>query len=429
MFSSSGSGEDDVIFTASGSANRAVVKCAETILGDQYTDADSIGALKYYDFADSTWKVSGDDTWTTSADTTETFHVHELLARECLKEREKVRRRISGSFIFDPATRSADVLTTSALVNKRPPFRNAFGYTIGAATRYYFASSMTWSVRPSAFDFEGFLVDVDVTIQPLEEADTKGRGGTGGGGGSGGGSGGYGTGIGFTHGGGTPGGTPGALLQLKSQTSGTGTGSLTASQTAKLAAITLDGSNNIQSFSVSAGVYPLDTNNIHPAFTFNVSDELTALTIAAGVTLLTAAQIDDSDGTTKKFATSAQLTAIGSNTSSISSLTSLYSSVNSRLTTAEGEIDTLQTDVDALEVDVSDLETLIDRLRDLIKDDGSDKGIYATTTKLLTNARLTIADKSAQLFAGSNTGVSVTESSPGTIGSKSRPTASGSRPR
>ena len=42
---------------------------------------------------------------------------------------------------------------------------------------------MTWSVRPSAFDFEGFLVDVDVTIQPLEEADTKGRGGTGGGGG------------------------------------------------------------------------------------------------------------------------------------------------------------------------------------------------------------------------------------------------------
>ena len=410
MFSSSGSGEDDVIFTASGSANRAVVKCAETILGDQYTDADSIGALKYYDFADSTFKVSGDDTWTTSADTTETFHVHELLARECLKERSKVRRRISGSFIFDPAKRSSDVLTAGALTNERPSFRNAFGYTIGAATRYYFASSMTWSVRPSAFDFEGFLIDVDVTIQPLEEEDTKGRGGTGGSGGSGGGSGGYGTGIGFTHGGGTPGGTPGALLQLKSQTSGTGTGSLTAAQTAKLAAITLDGSNNIESFSVSTGVYPLDTNNIHPAFTFNVSDELTALTIAAGVTLLTAAQIDDSAGTTQKFATSAQLTAIGNNTSSISSLTSLFNGVNSRLTTAEGDIDTLETDVDTLEGQVTAIRRVLQDVNS-----GGGKGVYFTDTKLTSNAHLAVQDKRAILFAGSNTGVNIQETSPGTI--------------
>ncbi|MGI9587815.1 MAG: hypothetical protein ACR2MR_06370 [Dietzia maris] len=435
LYSSDTGSGDDVIHVADTNANRAIVKAAESILGDRYTPADSVGAMKRWNFTSNTWAPTGSGTWVTMDSQSSPTFVHELLARLTIQERKVVLRKIAGTFVFDPSQRSGPVGTLTATNRKIPTFRHLWTYTIGASAKKYAAQTMTWSVRPTTFDFEGFFVDADRTSLPDQEANDRDRKDTGQGG----------------QGGGpttTPGGVDGttqAILAVKAiaQTS-SGSGNLTAEQTNKLAAITIDGSNKISSLSVSAGVYPLDTDNIHPAFTFDGSDKITALDTATGSLILTADQVNDAN-TSHKFATAAQLTKIGTNETSIatnatniqsnvnaigttsSNLTSLTSSVGTNTTnissiqssvnTNSSNISSLTSSVGTNTSAISTLDGEVDQIQDVIQavTGGGGKGVYFATTKTTTNAHVSVADKLANLFAGSNTGVAVSESSPGLI--------------
>jgi hypothetical protein len=369
IFNTADAGEADVTFVADHTKNRAIVKVADTILGDAYTGTDSLGALRHWNFSSEQWVRTGSSgqTWGTTDDTDPGLFLHELLALRGLQERKTFVPQVSGTFVFNPAAKSYDAATAEARAeNKLPALHQLIRYDVGVDGRKYFFQSATWTAKSTSFDFAGFIVDVDRNFVPNTTDDDQisvpDFGGFGGGG------------LGPNEDATNGGGFANDLQVIKGEISsgGSGTG-LTDEQIDKLDAITL-----------------------------NASGQISALTSdPTRGDILSADQIDDSTSTSNKFATPAQISAIGNNTTQVNGL-------KVRMTTAEN-------DIDALEIDFADLELSIDRLLDLIKDTGGDKGIYATTTKLLTNARVTIADKSAQLFAGSNTGVSVTESSPGTI--------------
>lgn len=430
LFATGDSGDGDVVFVADTDSNRAIVKVCETILGDRYTTGDAVGALRVWNPGTSTWLSTGSSTWRTMDAPSSGSYLHTLHASLGIQERAKLRRMISGSFVYDTSNVSTMYAPSADLL---PSFRKLFSFAIGNTTRSYAGLSMTWTIKSSTFDFEGFLVDVDRDFtSTTSDGTTIPRDDTG-----------------TSTGGTTPdggGGLPAEIYQLRSDiAAGGGTGDLSTEDAAKLNAITLDASNRIASFLVTGGTYPLDNDNLSPAFTINGSDELTALTIAAGVTnLITADNVDDS-GSAHKFATAGQLTQITTNTNNVSA-------IDTRVTTNEGDISSLQTSVStnsgkistlegttaghtssisSLQTsvatnttnisinasDIDDLEILVDRIFDLIKDTtgGGGKGVYYDSSKVVTNSYLGLANKIADLRASDKTGISIVESSPGTI--------------
>ncbi len=113
-------------------------------------------------------------------------------------------------------------------------------------------------------------------------------------------------------------------------------------------------------------------------FTLDGSDNITG--IALQTNAIAAAAIAQSSGL--QFISSSELAAITTNTSNVS---------------------TLQSEVQAIEDVIQSVTS------------GGGKGVYFNSTKVTTNAHVTVGDKAASLFAGSNTGVAVTETSPGTV--------------
>lgn len=195
-----------------------------------------------------------------------------------------------------------------------------------------------------------------------------------------------------------PGGiAPGPVATVRNRLSGGGGSGLTAEQITKLGAITVTGSN-ITDFTVSGTV--LDNSNVSGSasttttatlqgqitnilrvtdnFTLNAEHNITVADFVANAINPTAIN----ETSSKTFATSTQLAAIGTNTSNVS---------------------TLQTEVQAIEDVIQSVTS------------GGGKGVYFNSGKVTTNAHVTVIDKGANLFAGSNTGVSVTETSPGTV--------------
>ena len=466
LFSTNDTGEDDVVFVADVNANRAIVKVAETILGDSYTGADSVGALRVWNFTSSAWGASHATTWRTMDDTTTGKFIHEQLAHLGLQERAKVLRKISGTFAFDPSQRNGANLTAANTTRKIPSFRHLFAYTIGASSKAYAGQSLQWSVRSTAFDFEGFLVDVDRTLEPASADDTR-KDVTGGGTST----------TGDTP---TGGGIAAELYAVRSDigTGGNGNGGLTAEEQAKLNAITLDASNRISSFLVGIDAYPLDSDELNPAFSINASDQLTALAVAPGTQILTADQIDDSS-TAHKFATAGQLSQITANQNAISTNTSAISTnatdinqnaisistLSSNDTTQASQISTLQSDVSTIQGDVSTLqsgvstntsaianltsdqvddssstthkfatssqllqistnvsdinalESNVTQIQQILKDTtgGGGIGVYTDTSKLTTSSYLGLSSTSSKLQAGGGTSFEATETSPGTL--------------
>lgn len=431
LFSTNDTGEEDVVFVADVNANRAIVKVAETILGDSYTGADSVGALRVWNFNSSAWGSSFSDTWRTMDDTTTGKFIHEQLAHLGLQERAKVLRKISGTFAFDTSQRNGPNLVASNLARKIPSFRHLFAYTIGASSKAYAAQSLQWSVRSTAFDFEGFLVDVDRTLEPANADDTR-RDVTGGGTST----------TGDTP---TGGGIAAELYAVRSDigTGGNGNGGLTAEEQAKLNAITLDASNRISSFLVGVGAYPLDSDELNPAFTINASDQLTALAVEPGTQLLTADQIDDAS-TAHKFATSGQLSQITANQNAISTNTSAISSNSTSISTLQSGVSTntsaianltsdqvddssstthkFATSSQLLQIstnvsDISALESDVTQIQTILKDTsgGGGIGVYTDSSKATTSSYLGLSSTESKLQAGGGTSFQATEQSPGRL--------------
>ena len=354
IFNTGDGAENDVTFVADHNANRAIVKVSESILGDAYTGTDSIGALRHWNFDTSQWVRTGasGQKWGTTDDTDAALMLHELLALRGLQERATFVPQVSGTFLFDPGQRLGTAGSALATGRKLPALHQLIRYDVGADGRKYFFQSATWTAKTTSFDFAGFIVDVDRNFSPTSTDDDQIAVPSGFGGG------GFGPSDDHTNGG----GLPGALNVVKGEALSGGTGGgLTSTQEAKLAAITLNGSNQI------AGL----------------------TTDATASALLTTDQVDDADSTSHKFATPTQLSTISNN--------------SGRLTTAEGDIDTLEGQVLAIRRVLQDVNS------------GGGKGVYFTDNKLTSNAHLAVQDKRAILFAGSNTGVNIQETSPGTI--------------
>ena len=346
--------ENDVTFVADHNKNRAIVKVSESILGDAYTGTDSIGALRHWNFSTSQWVRTGasGQKWGTTDDTDAALMLHELLALRGLQERTTFVPQVSGTFLFDPGQRSADAGTLTATANGLPALHQLIRYDVGVDGRKYFFQSATWTAKTTSFDFAGFIVDVDRNFSPNSTDDDQIAVPSGIGGG------GFGPSDDHTNGG----GLPGALNVVKGEalSGGTGTG-LTSTQALKLAAITINAQNEISAFT----------------------------TDATKGDILTTDQIDDASSTSNKFATPGQLSNISNN--------------SGRLTTAEGDIDTLESQMLAVRRVLQDVNS------------GGGKGVYFTDSKLTSNAHLSVQDKRAILFAGSNTGMNIQETSPGTI--------------
>ena len=354
IFNTGDGAENDVTFVADNNVNRAIVKVSESILGDAYTGTDSIGALRHWNFNTSQWTRTGSSgqKWGTTDDTDAALMLHELLALRGLQERTTFVPQVSGTFLFDPGQRMGTAGSLTATGRGLPALHQLIRYDVGVDGRKYFFQSATWTAKTTSFDFAGFIVDVDRNFSPTSTDDDQiavpfGVGG-----------GGFGPSDDHTNGG----GLPGALNVVKGEalTGGTG-GGLTSTQEAKLAAITLNASNEIEKFT----------------------------TDATRGDLLTTDQIDDSNSTSNKFATPNQLSTISNN--------------SGRLTTAESDIDTLEGQMLAVRRVLQDVNS------------GGGKGVYFTDNKLTTNAHLAVQDKRAILFAGSNTGMNIQETSPGTI--------------
>lgn len=357
IFNTGDGAENDVTFVADHNKNRAIVKVSESILGDAYTGTDSIGALRHWNFSSSQWVRTGSSgqKWGTTDDTDAGLMLHELLALRGLQERTTFVPQVSGTFLFDPGQRMGTAGSALATGRKLPALHQLIRYDVGVDGRKYFVQSATWTAKTTSFDFAGFIVDVDRNFVPGGTDDDQiavpdfGPGGF---------AGGTGPSDDATNGG----GLPGALNVVKGEalTGGTG-GGLTSTQTAKLDAITLNGSNQISAFT----------------------------TDATKGDILTTDQIDDSASTSNKFASPGQLSNISNN--------------SGRLTTAEGDIDTLENQMIAIRRVLQEVNS------------GGGKGVYFTDSKLTTNAHLSVQDKRAILFAGSNTGMNIQETSPGTI--------------
>ena len=353
IFSTADSGENDVTFVADHTKNRAIVKVAETILGDAYTGADSVGALRHWNFSSSQWVRTGSSgqKWGTTTDTDADLFVHELLAKQAIQERNTTTPQISGTFIFRPSAVQYNGVTNLAYnLSKVPRFWNLWNYEIGAEDRKYFAQTLTWTARSMSFDFQGFLVDVDRTFTPNSTDDDQ-------------------VAVGFTGGGSGPnedatggGGLPGALQVVRAvanTNTGSGTG-LTTTQTNKLAAISI-----------------------------NASNEIDGLTTENGAVLIKSGQVDDSGNSTHRFATQSQLNAIASNTT--------------RIGTAEGDIDDLEDDIQVI--------------RRALKDTtgGGGKGVYYDDNKATAKSHVAVQQYGAKLQAGAGTSYQASESSPGRL--------------
>lgn len=194
-------------------------------------------------------------------------------------------------------------------------------------------------------------------------------------------------------GGGIP---PGPMATFKSSLAAGGAG-ITAEQATKLAAITVTG-NDISDFQVTGQV--LDNSNVagsaSTSTTANLQQQITAMQLVTskfslnqaneitGITLnqnaISTAAINETSS--NQFVSAAQVASIAANVNNIS---------------------TLQAEVQAIENVIQSVTT------------GGGKGVYFTNNKLQTNAHLAVQDKRALLQAGSNTGVNIQESSPGTI--------------
>ena len=354
IFNTGDGAENDVTFVADHNANRAIVKVSESILGDAYTGTDSIGALRHWNFDTSQWVRTGasGQKWGTTDDTDAALMLHELLALRGLQERATFVPQVSGTFLFDPGQRLGTAGSALATGRKLPALHQLIRYDVGDDGRKYFFQSATWTAKTTSFDFAGFIVDVDRNFSPNSTDDDQIAVPSGFGGG------GFGPSDDHTNGG----GLPGALNVVKGEALSGGTGGgLTSTQEAKLAAITLNGSNQI------AGL----------------------TTDATASALLTTDQVNDANSTSHKFATPTQLSTISNN--------------SGRLTTAEADIDTLEGQVTAIRRVLQDVNS------------GGGKGVYFTDNKLTSNAHLSVQDKRAILFAGSNTGMNIQETSPGTI--------------
>ena len=353
IYSSNDVSEGDTIFTNQIDANSASLIVSKSILGDKY-DGQDFGQLQHRDptSVSGPFSFTSDDDWFTTEDTT-TSYLHELNAREGIEEHGQPIRVFQGSIMFDPAHALPHYnnLSYSRLLEPSKLIEiDVEEYSGTSVTFTCQILSLSWSAARSLYDGEFAVIDVDRTFSKTPLSSIRPVGG-----------------IGFGKGGGTSiTDTPNEthprveLLGIKADGGTPGTG-LTATQTAKLAAITLNASNEIAAFS----------------------------TDASRGDLLSSSQVDDSGSSTHKFATSSQLSAISSNVS--------------RITTAEGDIDTLEGQVLAIRRVLQDVNS------------GGGKGVYFTDTKLTTNAHLSVQDKRAILFAGSNTGVNIQETSPGTI--------------
>lgn len=437
LFSTNDTGEEDVIFVADTNANRAIVKVAETILGDAYTGADSVGALRTWNFTSSTWGSTGADTWRTMDALTGGKYVHEYLAHLAIEERARTLRKISGTFAFDVGQKTAANVTLAATSKKIPSFRKLIEYTIGAAGRKYAAQSMTWSVRATAFDVEGFLVDVDRTISITSDDNKKDVGGGG-----------------TSVGGSTPtgGGVAAELYALKSDisTGGNGNGGLSAEDQAKLAAITLDANDQIASIDIAASTKLLTSDQIEDATAFHkfaTSGQLTA--IATNTSNIATLQSDVSTNTSAIATNTAGIatnwSAIGTLNTTTGTHTTQIAGLQTATSTNASDISTLQTDVSANSTSISSLQTTtsslsssltsltsqvntntgdintlegeVNALQAVLKDTtgGGGVGVYTDSSKVTTSSYLGLSSTSARLQAGGNTGIQITETSPGTI--------------
>ena len=280
IFTSAQHEETDVTFVATNTGNRARIDVASSILGDQYlTDVNPPGGLRHRKISDGTFfESTTSTTWTAVDDITRFDYLHSTLATHGAKERETILRTISGTFAHDPAHsvghyEGSDIATPNAV----PGFQNLLKYTIGATSSFYALFSMSWSVRASAFDVSGFLVDVDRATLPASNDDAGDR-------------------TARDFGGSEPAevfgsrGLSRALIDARVEAAGS-SGSLSADDQAKLAAITLSGSQ-ISDFNVTG-------------------------------TVLTSDEIEDASSS-HKFATSSQLNTIAANASAIGDIQTVF---------------------------------------------------------------------------------------------------------
>lgn len=399
ILSTNDTSDADVLFVSDNTENRATIKAAETILGDAYSGGQGPGTLQHRQTTDGAFVSTSSDTWRTMESPTLGHYVHELLAELTAQERAKILETISGTFAFDP---SQAVATYNPSAKTLPSFLRLWGYEIGSTTKYFAPFSLSWVVRSTSFDVEGFLVDVDRNIGPVAD-DNKDKVG---------------------EGSGAPGGIPNgqgiqrAILGVKTTALNAdgGTG-LTQAQQDKLAAITINGSGQITDFDVPSTVDVLHVNNITSAatsnsvainlgyisdiqrktdnITTNASHQITAISTAAGA--IAAASIFQTSSA--QFATATQLANIGVNA---------------------GNIATNTTDIATNGTNISSITTIVKSATG-----GGGKGIYNDPSSTA-ESFVGLTASSAHLQGGANTSVDLEENSPGTIEMKVQTGPSGS---
>lgn len=136
---------------------------------------------------------------------------------------------------------------------------------------------------------------------------------------------------------------------------------------------------------------------------------ITGFTVKSGATVLTSDEIND-DSSAHKFATSQQISDIGTNKTKVSAL-------EGRMNTAESDITTLEGEMDDVEGDVSTLTNSVNALAAAIKSDsgGDGKGVYDDPQKDTTKSHLSVTSTGAKVQAGANTKYAATETSPGVL--------------
>jgi hypothetical protein len=168
----------------------------------------------------------------------------------------------------------------------------------------------------------------------------------------------------------------------------------------------------------------ITTNNAKVGITTQQASDITTNNAKVGITTAQATALTNVEAITDNFTVDGggNITAITTAQNAISA-GSIQETTSNQFASA-AQLAQITTNSSAISTNASDISDIEDVIQSVTS--GGGKGVYFDSGKVTTNAHVTVADKSASLFAGSNTGVAVTESSPGTISLNVQAGSSGS---
>ncbi len=157
----------------------------------------------------------------------------------------------------------------------------------------------------------------------------------------------------------------------------------------------------------------ITTNNAKVGITTQQASDITTNNAKVGITTGQATALTNVEAITDNFTVDGggNITAITTAANAIS-VGSIQETSSNQFASAS-QLAQITANSSAITTNASDISDIEDVIQSVTS--GGGKGVYFTSGKSVSNAHVTVIDKGANLFAGNNTGVSVTETSPGTV--------------